>query len=149
MRDNKSLHLFANVCCGLHRGCEVQGAMWGARNSPSPADGGEGFSLSSCCVESVVLDLRFFLIALWFNVFPSSDQPSRGQHRGSDLPHPHLQLLSQRFLGSSGQEALCWGADLPLEAQNLQEWLREARKQKESKGNDWICGETEYKGELL
>lgn len=105
--------------------------------------------LNSRCAESVVLDLHFFLIALKFDVFPSSDQPSRVQHRGSDLPHPHLQLLSQRFLGGSGQEALCWGADLPLEAQNHQEWLREAGEQKESKGNDWICGETEYKGKLL
>lgn len=53
--------------------------------------------------------------------FPPLDQRSRVQHRGSDLPHPHLQLLPQRFLGGSGQEAVCWGADLPLETQRHQE----------------------------
>lgn len=149
MRDIKPLHLFTNVRRGLHRGCEVQGAVWRAWNSPSPADGGESFSLCSRCAESVVLDLHSLLIALRFDAFPSSDQPSRVQHCGSDLPHPHLQLLPQRFLGGSGQEAVCWGADLPLEAQNHQEWLREAGEQRESKGSDCICGETEYKGELL
>lgn len=67
---------------------------------------------------------------------PSSDQPTRVQHRGSDLPRPHLQLLPQRFLGSSGQEAVCWGADLPLEAQNHQEWLRDAKtNQRENQGD--------------
>lgn len=109
----------------------------------------KAFPLHSRCAESVVLDLRSLFIALRFDAFPPSDQPSRVQHRGSDLPHPHLQLLPQRFLGGSGQEAVCWGADLPLEAQNHQEWLREVGEQRESKGSDCICGETEYKGELL
>lgn len=121
MRDVKLLHLFINTCRGLHRGREVQGAVRGAWDSPSPADGGKGFSLRSRFAESVVLDLRSLLIALRFDVSPSSDQPSRVQQRGSDLPHPHLQLLPQRFLGSSGQEAVCRGADLPLEAQKHQE----------------------------
>lgn len=35
-----SLHL---LCHGLYRGCEVQGAVWGAWSSPSPADGGGVF----------------------------------------------------------------------------------------------------------
>lgn len=88
-------------------------------------------------------------VALRLDVFPSPDQPSRVQLRAPDLPHPHLQLLPQRLLGSSGQEAVCRGADLPLEAQNHQEWLRGATEEEERKGNDWICGETQSTGELL
>lgn len=92
------------------------------------------FGIPICALQPV------FGLVVSFDVCPSSDQPSQVQHGGAALPCPHLQLLPQRFLGSSGQEAVCRGADLPLEAQDHQERLREAREQNESKGSDGTCG---------
>ncbi|XP_018620139.1 phosphatidylinositol N-acetylglucosaminyltransferase subunit Q isoform X3 [Scleropages formosus] len=53
------------------------------------------------------------------------DKPSEAEHSGAAVPDPNLQLLSERLLGSSLQEAFCGGSYLSLDtpAQGLQRGL--------------------------
>lgn len=83
----------------------------------------------NCCL---IFNFIFVIIMGCF-ILSFLDESSEGQHSGSDLPYPNLQLLSERLVGSPDEETVCWGVNLPLETQKHQDWLRQ-QPERDKKG---------------